>query len=241
MSWSGGKDAARAVYELSADPCYEVTRLLATASKENGCVSHHQTHVSLLRMQADRLGLPLDVVELPVVEDGVCVTDVYADIMRRAMNAYLSQGIRHVGFGDLYLEDLRKWRESRLAEVSMKAVFPLWGYDTRRLAESNFDIGFRAYVVSVQEWMGEAAVGVPYDRNFLENLPADVDPCGENGEFHTFVYDAPNFRTPICIFPGKIYRAGAHLYAEIGAREEGKHAAVTALTVASSQKYASAR
>jgi uncharacterized protein (TIGR00290 family) len=215
VSWSGGKDCARALYELMQDKSFQVIGLLTTASRATNRVSHHATHRSLLQRQAESLCLPLDVIELPTVETETCTMDSYAEIMRNAMTRYVQNGIDAVAFGDLFLEDLRHWREERLAEVGISAIFPLWHRDTATLARSHSQLGFKAIIVSTQQELGPERIGSPYDTAFLDSLPHGIDPCGEQGEFHMFVYDAPYFQEPISFKKGNSYLLDSHYYLEL--------------------------
>lgn len=206
LSWSGGKDSTLALACLTADPQVRVAGLLATFNETNGRISIHGVRRELIEAQARALGLPLWWVPLP----DPCSNADYEDRMARALNRLAEQGVATVAFGDLYLADIRAYREAQLARMGMAALFPLWGKDTRELAQGAVDAGVRAVVVSVDprrlgpEWLGRA-----YDRRFLEDLPAAVDPCGERGEFHTFVYDGPGFAAPVAFRPGRpAYRGG---------------------------------
>lgn len=208
MSWSGGKDCAIALHSLQA--CGDnVAGLLTTVSGDRPAVSHHGVPVDLVRAQADAIGLPLHIIALPA---GVCPPEVYAETMRREMNALCESGVSAIGFGDIFLEDLRQWREQNLATVGLRALFPIWKQDTRRLARSFIDAGFRARLVSVQAKLGADFIGRLFDDSLLTELPADVDPCGENGEFHTFVFDGPLFANPIGHAVGDVTGDGDHLH-----------------------------
>jgi uncharacterized protein (TIGR00290 family) len=181
LSWSGGKDSSLALWRLGD----EVRTLLTTVRESDGAVTHHAVPGALLEAQAAAVGVPL--LAVPVPEP--CPDDVYAARMTAAL-----EGVDEVAFGDLFLEDLRAWREERLTSAGRGARFPLWGADTSALAREFVDAGFRALVVSVDTTQLDASfAGRELDASFLAALPAGVDPCGENGEFHTFVYDGPIF------------------------------------------------
>lgn len=201
LSWSGGKDSALALYELRHAGSCEVAGLLTTVTEDYGRVSMHGVREALLEEQANALGLPLVRVTIPAN----CSNGVYELRMREVLEEQKAGGILTVAFGDIFLEDLRRYRESRLAEVSMKALFPLWKQDTRELARSFIRLGFRAFVTCVDSQTLEGRfAGRDFDESFLWDLPASVDPCGENGEFHSFVWDGPIFDRPVPIERGEI-------------------------------------
>jgi uncharacterized protein (TIGR00290 family) len=186
--WSGGKDSALALYEARRQ--YDIVALLTTITEEYDRISMHGVRTALLDQQATSIGHPLHRVGIPPV----CVNDVYEQRMREAMERYVRQGVRTVVCGDLFLEDIRRYREEKLALVGMTPVFPLWGRDTRKLARAFLDLGFRAVLCCVDgEKLDGNFAGREYDERLLAELPAPVDPCGENGEFHTFVFDGPLF------------------------------------------------
>ncbi|WP_458185896.1 Dph6-related ATP pyrophosphatase [Haladaptatus sp. NG-WS-4] len=196
LSWSGGKDAAFALYELGRD---DVSELLTTIS-ENGRSSMHGVRRELYERQADSLGLPIRFVELP--ED--CSNEEYESRMATVMADYASSGIDRIAFADLYLEDVRSYREKRLAETEIEGVWPLWERDTADQIRSFLDAGFRATVVAVDgSTLDTSFAGRDLDTGFLADLSDDVDPCGENGEFHTFVRDGPVFDVPVSVEVGK--------------------------------------
>ena len=194
MSWSGGKDSAMALYELGqADEC-EVLALLTTVTEGYERISMHGVREALLDRQAAALGLELCKVRIP---RNSSMTE-YETRMREALERYQARGVSSVVFGDIFLEDLRKDREDKLARIGMAASFPIWRRDTADLARAFVDAGFRAVITCVDTQMldGEFA-GRAYDLQLLRDLPEGVDPCGENGEFHSFVHDGPIFREPV--------------------------------------------
>lgn len=204
LSWSGGKDSALALHALRHSKEYHVVSLLTTVSEEYARISHHGVRVALLEAQAAAVGVPLHKLHLPSGDAGPCTNAQYEGVMREAMLAYRDAGITHVAFGDLFLEDLRAYRESRLAEVNMQAVFPLWLQDTAALAERFIDLGFEARLSCVDgRKLDGSFVGRPFDRAMLADLPETVDPCGENGEFHSFVWDGPIFERPVDVSLGR--------------------------------------
>ncbi len=215
MSWSGGKDSAVALHELLKSDQFEVVALLTTVSEEFRRISHHGVREELLEEQANAIGLPLDKVYLPSGESAGCTNEVYEAIMERAMTAYRSREVLTVGFGDLFLQDLRAWREANLAKVGMRGVFPIWQRATPAFAREVIHAGYKAYLSCVEGKVGAGFAGRAYDTKLLDDLPPGVDPCGENGEFHSFVYDGPIFRKPVEVQVGEIVvRDGRH-YADL--------------------------
>jgi uncharacterized protein (TIGR00290 family) len=215
MSWSGGKDSALALYELTTNPRYEVAALLTSVSEEFRRVSHHGVREELLEAQSEAIGLPLTKIYLPSGKQTPCTNEIYEEIMARAMEDFRSRGIFAVGFGDLFLEDLRAWREANLAKEGMTGVFPIWKRDTLKLARQIIAMGFKAILSCVEGKVGPAFAGRAYDDRLLEDLPAGIDPCGEYGEFHSFVHDGPCFRRPVPVTIGEtVTRDGRH-YADL--------------------------
>jgi uncharacterized protein (TIGR00290 family) len=215
MSWSGGKDSALALYELRRDPRFEVVALLTTVSEEFRRVSHHGVREELLEAQANAIGLPLTKVYLPSGKATPCTNEVYEEIMARAMDDFKARGVHTVGFGDLFLEDLRAWRENNLARTGMTGVFPIWKRDTRLLARQVIAMGFRAILSCVEGKVGMGFAGRAYDDRLLEDLPAEIDPCGEYGEFHSFVYDGPGFRRPVALQIGETVTRDGRFYTDL--------------------------
>jgi uncharacterized protein (TIGR00290 family) len=190
LSWSSGKDSAWALHLLRQDPRYEVTGLLTTVNTHFERVAMHSTRRALLEAQASAAGLPLHIVPLP----WPCSNAEYEAAMRVALDAALAAGTQAVAFGDLYLEDVRRYREEMLQGTGLTPVFPLWGLPTRSLLETMIDAGLRASVVCLDPAkLPRSFAGRALDREFLRDLPEGIDPCGENGEFHTCVYAGPMF------------------------------------------------
>jgi len=215
MSWSGGKDSAMALYELCRTGEYDIVALLTSVSEEYRRISHHGVRETLLEQQADAIGIPLDKVYLPSTGSHPCTNETYEQIMRDVMARYNARGIEMVAFGDLFLEDLRAYRERNLAQANMRGLFPLWKRDTARLAREILALGFKSYLSCVEGKVGPGFVGRPFDHDLLAALPAGTDPCGEYGEFHTYVYDGPIFRRPVAVGVGDIViRDGRH-YADL--------------------------
>ncbi|MGD0908347.1 MAG: diphthine--ammonia ligase [Candidatus Acidiferrales bacterium] len=205
--WSGGKDSAMALHALrSAAHEYRVTALLTTITENYDRISMHGVRRVLLEKQAESIGLPLYQVLIPPQ----CVNATYEARMKEALLEQFAQGMRHVAFGDIFLEDLRVYREQNLTQVGMSALFPIWKRDTRELAQNFLRLGFRAIAVCVDPRVLDASfAGRLLDASFFADLPPNVDPCGENGEFHTFVFDGPIFETPIRFLAGeKVMRDG---------------------------------
>jgi len=215
MSWSGGKDSARALHELSLDARYEVVELMTSVSEEFRRVSHHGVREDLLRAQAESIGLPLTIVYLPSGEATPCTNDVYEKIMGDALAKIKARGIYSVAFGDLFLEDLRAWREANLRKAGMAGVFPIWKRDTTALSEEIIAMGFKAILTCVEGKVGPGFAGRPYDDALLHDLPPGVDPCGERGEFHSYVYHGPCFRDPVPVTVGEIVTRDGRYYADL--------------------------
>lgn len=185
--------------------------LLTTVTETYERVSMHGLRVSLLRAQAASMGLPLCEVRIPPE----CPNEVYAERMGRAVQSLMQNGVDTFAFGDLFLQDVRSYREAQFESVHAKAEFPLWGQNSARLARQFLNAGFAARICCLDtEKLSPAWCGMAYDDAFLAALPAGVDPCGENGEFHTFVTNGPIFRSPIAFEPGEVVRRGRFAFAD---------------------------
>ena len=194
MSWSGGKDSALALNEILKNGTYRVAALLTTVTEDYDRISMHGVRRILLEQQAASLGFPLEQVLIPKDASN----EVYEANMGRALAKYRNEGVAAVVFGDIFLEDLRKYREERLARVDMTGVFPIWMRDTKELAKSLISLGFKAITTCIDtNVLGKDFVGRLIDEQFLADLPSFVDLCGENGEFHSFVFDGPIFNEPV--------------------------------------------
>lgn len=215
MSWSGGKDSAIALHELLEGDRYEVVALLTSVSEEYRRISHHGVREELLDAQAEAIGIPLAKVYLPSGKSQPCTNEIYEQIMGDALAGFIAQGVRTVAFGDLFLEDLRAWREKNLAKAGMRGIFPIWKQDTTELANRVIDLGFKAYLSCVEGKVGPGFVGRPYDRDLLRDLPPGIDPCGEYGEFHSFVFDGPIFKRPVAMSIGEIVTRDGRYYADL--------------------------
>jgi uncharacterized protein (TIGR00290 family) len=212
LSWSSGKDSAFALRELRRGGEVEVSGLLVTVDETRERVAMHDVRQTLVSEQAAALGLPLHVVHLP----WPCPNDVYEQRLATAMAAAGVTGVDTVAFGDLYLEDIRGYRERQLAGSGIRPLFPLWGRPTDLLAREMVDSGVRAVLVCVDESrLDPSFAGRWFDRSLLDELPDGVDPCGENGEFHTFVVDAPGFARPLDVRVGATQRRDGFAYADL--------------------------
>ena len=213
LSFSGGKDSVCALAALRMQQNLKVTRLLTTLTREYQRIAMHGVRETLLDRQAEALGLPLDKIYLSAASSHA----EYEDRMLDALTRYRAQGIERVAFGDLFLEDIRAYREQQLERVGMHGVFPLWGQDTRSLAAQFIDQGFRAVIVCVDiEQLAPEFSGREFDHDLLSALPAHVDPAGERGEFHTFVYAGPLFQEPIPFVRGeRVRRLGRFEYTDL--------------------------
>lgn len=211
LAWSGGKDSALALRALRAAGL-EVGALLTTVTEGYDRVSMHGVRRNLLRRQAGAAGLPL--VEITIPPD--CVNAVYEERMARAFAFPPLDAVPAVAFGDLFLEDVRAYREERLARASKRALFPLWGSDTSRLAGEFLAAGFAAIVCCLDpRRVDRGLAGRPYDAAFLARLPPDVDPCGENGEFHTFVWNGPIFGEPVACERGEVVERDGFVFCDL--------------------------
>jgi uncharacterized protein (TIGR00290 family) len=212
ISWSSGKDSAFALGRALERPDLKVVGLLTTVTAQFGRVSMHGVREELLLRQASALGLPIERVEIPYP----CPNAVYEDAMGRAVVRLRSQGVEAVVFGDIFLEDLRAYREAKLAATGLAAIFPLWKEDTRELADQIVRSGIEAYIVALDSnRLPRTFAGRRFDSDLLRDLPPDVDPCGERGEFHTFVADAPTFRHRVPVVPGPIVERDGFLFADL--------------------------
>jgi len=211
LAWSTGKDSAWALHRLRQGDEYEVVALVTTVNSGFGRVAMHAVREELLELQAAAAGLPLTKVPIPPT----CINRTYERAMSEAMERAKAEGVRHVAFGDLFLEDVRTYRESRLAACGVTPIFPLWGRDTRALAEEMIVGGLSAYLTCVDpRKLGREFAGRRFDRDLLRELPAGADPCGENGEFHTFVNAGPMFRAPIAVAAGEVVERDGFMFAD---------------------------
>jgi len=210
--WSGGKDSAMALDALGRSADVRVASLLTTVTEGYDRISMHGVRRALLERQAESIGLPLREVFIPPE----CINPVYEARMGEAMQQEYARGIRKVVFGDIFLEDLRAYREQNLAKVGMTGLFPLWKRDTRVLARHLVAAGFRAVATCVDSRVVHPSfAGRELDESFFRDLPPGVDPCGENGEFHSFVFDGPIFRAPVCFRWGQVVQRGPFCFCDL--------------------------
>jgi uncharacterized protein (TIGR00290 family) len=214
LSWSSGKDSAYALCEARRLGLADVVGVLTTLSEAYDRVAMHGVRSSVLDRQIEALGLPSLRVMLPTP----CPNAVYEERFAAACEQLKAQGVRHIVFGDLYLEDIRAYRERQLAALGMSAIFPLWQRDTAALAREMIASGLRAHLVCVDpRRLGHSFAGRSFDSALLEDLPPEVDPCGENGEFHTLVSAGPMFDAPIQVRVGEVVEREGFVFADVTA------------------------
>jgi len=213
VSWSGGKDSAIALNEILKNKDYQISALLTTLTKDYDRISMHGVRRILLERQVASLGFPLE----KVLISKNATNDEYESSMGKVLKKYKAAGVNSVMFGDIFLADLRKYREDRLAALDMQGIFPLWKRDTLELALSLTKLGFKAITTCVDTTMLDGQfVGRVIDEQFLSELPATVDVCGENGEYHSFVYDGPIFKQRVSYKLGEIVlRDNRFCYADL--------------------------
>ena len=204
FNWSGGKDSSLALYYALKDAQYSIEKLLTNIDNEHRRISMHGVREELLEQQAASIGIPLQKLILP---NQPSMTE-YEKYTMQMLTELKEQKFSHSLFGDIFLEDLKIYRERQLEKLEITAVFPLWKRDTTQLINEFIDLGFKTMVVCVKaELLDESFAGRIIDKQFLQDLPANVDPCGENGEFHTFVFDGPIFNKPVRFELGeKVFR-----------------------------------
>lgn len=194
ISWSGGKDCSFALYEIKQNPQYEIVGLFSTINEKSGKINLHETGKSLIQRQADVLGLPLDLLQMPVNPSN----EYYIQHLRQQFNTYYLNGISKIVFADIFLDDIRNFRLNLMKDTGIEAMFPLWKKDSGKIAGDFIRAGFKAIVCSVDISRLDASfAGREFNDSFLKDLPSHIDPCGENGEFHTFVYDGPVFKNKL--------------------------------------------
>jgi len=212
LSWSSGKDSAWSLHVLRTRQEVEVVGLLTTVNQVHSRVAMHAVRVELLEAQAQAAGLPLRKIPIP----SPCTNAEYEAAMLAAVERAKREGIGSVAFGDLFLEDIRRYREERLKETGVAPIFPIWAMPTRELAYEMVKSGLRARVTCVDpKQLPESFAGREFDARFLADLPSDVDPCGERGEFHTFAYDGPMFERPVPVKSGEIVKRDGFVFADL--------------------------
>lgn len=201
FNWSSGKDSALALYKILQNPDYKIECLLTSVNKQYQRISMHGVRVNLLEAQAESIGIPLKIMEIPEMP----TMEVYEEVMTQTLSELKNNGITHSVFGDIFLEDLRQYRENQLTKIDFKGVFPIWKTPTKDLIQEFISLGFKTIVVCVNEkYLDKSFVGRIIDQDFINDLPENVDVCGENGEFHTFAFDGPIFSKPIDFEIGEI-------------------------------------
>jgi uncharacterized protein (TIGR00290 family) len=212
FSWSGGKDSAMALHSLLQNPDFEVIGLLTTVTEGYERISMHGVRRELLHRQAESIGLPVEEVRIPPQ----CLNPVYEARMGETVLRFRDRGVRHVGFGDIFLEDLRAYREQKLVAADMTALFPIWKIDTRELVARFLRDKFRAIAVCIDPRKLDASfAGRELDASFFRDLPLGVDPCGENGEFHTYVFDGPVFHSAIPVQVGAVAERDSFVFCDV--------------------------
>jgi uncharacterized protein (TIGR00290 family) len=211
LSWSGGKDSSLALYEIRKANSHRVAGLITTITEDYDRISMHGVRRALLEQQADALGVPLRKILIPKDSTNA----IYEARMRALLGEGLTEGIDTVAFGDIFLEDLKLYREKNLAQLGMKGLFPIWKRDTAELARTFIDLGFKAVLACVDTAILDASfAGRPYDQDLLRDLPPHVDPCGENGEFHSFAFDGPIFKHPIKHTRGEVVQRDHYCFCD---------------------------
>lgn len=213
LSWSGGKDSSMAAYHLLASQKYEIAGLMTTVTGEYDRVSMHGVRRELLERQAESLGIPLHKIVIPKE----CSNEIYEAEMRGILGRFKARGITKIAFGDLFLEDLRRYRDERLTQVGMTGIYPVWKRDTEEFVRTFIGLGFKAVLSCVDTKALDASfAGREIDQSLLRDLPESADPCGEYGEYHSFVYAGPIFRKAIACKTGeKVMRTPRFNYCEI--------------------------
>jgi len=201
FNWSSGKDSALSLYKILQNPDYKIEYLLTSVNEQFQRISMHGVRVELLEAQAKSIDLPLKIMQIPEMP----TMEVYETVMMHTLTELQKNGITHSVFGDIFLEDLRKYREDQLAKIGFEGVFPIWKIPSKELIDEFLQLGFKTIVVCVNErYLDKSFVGRIIDQNFINDLPENVDLCGENGEFHTFTFDGPIFSEPINFEVGEI-------------------------------------
>jgi uncharacterized protein (TIGR00290 family) len=201
FNWSSGKDSALALYHLLQNKHFNIGKLLVSINAHHDRVSMHGLRRSLLEKQIKSIGLPDMSIELPEQPS----MPEYEKLMKETVTALKNEGYDHTAFGDIFLEDLRRYREQQLSKFNITAHFPLWQRDTKELLNEFLSLGFKAILVCIRgDLLDKSFAGRMIDKDFINDLPPGVDPCGENGEFHTFCFDGPIFKTPVSFQKGDI-------------------------------------
>ena len=212
LSWSSGKDSAWALHRLRQDPEIAVVGLFCTVNQKFDRVAMHGVRRELLELQAERVDLPLDIIDIPYP----CSNNEYEVRMTKFIEQAKANNIECCAFGDLYLEDVRHYREHNLKGTGITPLFPLWGMPTNELSREMIQAGLRAIVTCIDpKSMPEEFVGREFNASFLEDIPREIDPCGENGEFHSFAFEGPMFKQPIKVSAGEIVHRDGFVFSEL--------------------------
>ena len=212
MGWSSGKDSAWALHVLRQRTDIDVVGLFTTVNQNHQRVAMHAVRLELLQRQAEAVGLPLYTLDIP----HPCSNKKYESVMNNFVEESVARGIDCMAFGDLFLEDVRQYRENQFKDTGITPIFPLWKKPTDLLAEEMLSNGLRAFTTCIDpRKMPPSFVGRQFDRSFLDDLPESVDPCGENGEFHTFAVDGPMFHQPVAIHVGEIVEREGFVFADL--------------------------
>ncbi|MDH5665187.1 MAG: adenine nucleotide alpha hydrolase [Nitrosopumilus sp.] len=212
LSWSSGKDSAWSLHILRQNPEIEVVGLVSTINEKFDRVAMHAVRVELLKRQAEAAELPLHLISLPYP----CSNDIYESRMNEFIDSIKEDGIECMAFGDLYLEDIRAYRETRLEGTGITPLFPIWGIPTDELANTMIESGLRAHLTCVDPKKLDATfAGREYNRELINDLPDHVDPCGENGEFHSFCFAGPMFKQEVNIIPGETVERDGFIFSDL--------------------------
>jgi uncharacterized protein (TIGR00290 family) len=212
VSWSSGKDSAWSLHLLRQDPTVEIVALVTTLNEQFDRVAMHAVRRELLELQAESLGVPLWTVPLP----WPCSNEEYERRMRDLCTRAIDEGVDAMAFGDLFLADIRAYREKQLAGTGLEPLFPVWQIPTGQLAVEMVGSGLKAKITCIDpKLLPVEFAGRDFDLQFLADLPSGIDPCGENGEFHSFVYDGPGFRQPINVSVGEIVERDGFVFADL--------------------------
>ena len=212
MSWSSGKDSAWALYKLQQDPTVEIIGLFSTVNSEFDRVAMHGVRVELLKRQAESIGLPIELIEIPYP----CSNEEYEKVMSAFVEQAKAKDIECFAFGDLYLEDIRQYRVDKLQNTGIDPIFPVWGIPTETLSKDMIASGLRTIITCIDpRKISKEFAGREYSKDFISDLPDGVDPCGENGEFHSFVFDGPMFSKSIDIKVGEVVQRDGFIFADV--------------------------
>jgi len=212
LSWSSGKDSAWALHVLRRQPDIEVVGLFCTVNREFARVAMHAVRSELVRRQAQKIGLPVQFIPIP----HPCSDDKYGAIMNDFVRQVKQRGIERFAFGDIFMEEIRRYREENLVGSGIAPLFPLWGMPTGRLSRDMVNGGLRAVITCVDpKKLSMDFAGQEYGESFLERIPAGIDPCGENGEFHTFAFDGPMFKEPLNVAVGETVERDGFIFIDL--------------------------